>query len=88
MSDESDRSTVVLRGDGLFDPASIAVKDRYVPVLNRIADALNQVGGQVVVTGYTDSIPIQNARFPSNYHLSQERADVVQKMIDARPDDA
>jgi len=84
VSDESDRSTVVLRGDGLFDPASIAVKDRYVPVLNRIADALNQVGGQVVITGYTDSIPIQNARFPSNYHLSQERAEAVQKMIDPR----
>ena len=45
MSDESDRSIVVLRGDGLFDPASIVVKDRYVTVLNRIADALNQVGG-------------------------------------------
>jgi type VI secretion system protein ImpK len=45
---------------------------------------LNQVGGQVLITGYTDSIPIQNARFPSNYHLSQERAEAVQKMIDPR----
>lgn len=84
VSDESDRSIVVLRGDGLFDPASITVKDRYVGVLNRIADALNQVGGQVLITGYTDSIPIQTARFPSNYHLSQERAEAVQKMIDPR----
>ena len=84
VSDESDRSIVVLRGDGLFDPGSIVVKDRYVNVLNRIADALNQVGGQVLITGYTDSIPIQTARFPSNYHLSQERAEAVQKMIDPR----
>ena len=43
-----------------------------------------QVGGQVLITGYTDSIPIQTARFPSNYHLSQERAEAVQKMIDPR----
>lgn len=84
VSDESDRSVVVLRGDGLFDRGSIVVKDRYVAVLNRIADALNQVGGQVLVTGYTDSTPIQTARFPSNYHLSQARAEAVRDMIDPR----
>jgi type VI secretion system protein ImpK len=84
VSDESDRSIVVLRGDGLFDPGSIVVKDRYVGVLNRIADALNEVQGQVLVTGYTDNVPIQTARFPSNWHLSQDRAGAVEKMIDAR----
>jgi type VI secretion system protein ImpK len=29
VSDESDRSIVVLRGDGSFDPARSSVKDRY-----------------------------------------------------------
>jgi type VI secretion system protein ImpK len=84
VSDESDRSVVVLRGDGLFDKGSVVVKDRYVTVLNRIAEALNQVGGAVLVTGYTDNTPIQTARFPSNWHLSQERADVVRRMLEGR----
>ena len=84
VSDESDRSVVVLRGDGLFDKGSVVVKDRYVTVLNRIAEALNQVGGAVLVTGYTDNTPIQTARFPSNWHLSQERADVVRRMREGR----
>ena len=84
VSDESDRSVVTLRGDGLFDPGSVVVKDRYVTVLNRIADALNQVPGAVLVTGYTDATPIRTARFPSNWHLSQERAEVVKKMLEQR----
>ena len=84
MRDEADRSVVTLRGDGLFDPGSTTVKDRYVPVLTRIADALNQVEGPVLVTGHTDSSPIRTVRFPSNCHLSQERADVVKSMLAAR----
>lgn len=84
VSDESDRSVIVLRGDGLFDRGQTIVKDRYVNVLNRVADALNQVHGAVLVTGYTDNTPIQTARFPSNWHLSQERADVVRRMLEPR----
>jgi type VI secretion system protein ImpK len=35
----------------------------------------------VLVTGHTDSQPIRSLRFPSNWHLSQERAQVVGKML-------
>jgi type VI secretion system protein ImpK len=31
----------------------------------------------VLITGHTDNQPIRTARFPSNWHLSQERAEVV-----------
>lgn len=84
VRDEADRSVVVLRGDGLFASGSTEVKPRYLPVLARVADALNSVGGAVLVTGYTDNVPIRSARFPSNYELSQARADVVRNMIDQR----
>ncbi|MEO8751279.1 MAG: DotU family type VI secretion system protein [Casimicrobiaceae bacterium] len=84
VSDESDRSVITLRGDGLFDPGSTVIKDRYLPVLNRIADALNGVVGSVLVNGYTDATPIRTMRFPSNWHLSQERADVVKKLLEQR----
>ncbi len=75
--DSIDRSTIVLRGDGLFDPASTIVKPRYEQVIERVAVALNEVPGKVVVNGYTDNSPIRTARFPSNWHLSQERAQSV-----------
>lgn len=81
VNDEADRSTVVLLGDGLFDPGATVVKPRYVQVLQRVADALNQVPGRVVINGYTDNAPIRSARFPSNWHLSQARAEAVSEML-------
>jgi type VI secretion system protein ImpK len=84
VRDEADRSVVVLRGDGLFDSGSTEVKSRYMPVLARISDALNTVSGPVLVTGYTDNVPIRSGRFPSNYELSQARADMVRGIIDRR----
>jgi len=42
------------------------------------------VSGTVLVTGYTDNVPIRTVRFPSNYELSQARADAVRRIIDER----
>jgi type VI secretion system protein ImpK len=84
VRDESDRSIVTLRGDGLFDRGSTTVRERYLPVLARIASALNEVNGPVLVTGHTDNSPIRTVRFPSNWNLSQERAEVVQRLLAAR----
>jgi len=84
VRDEADRSVVILRGDGLFDSGSTEVKSRYMPVLARVAAALNTVPGAVLVTGYTDNVPIRTVRFPSNYELSQARADVVSRIVDER----
>lgn len=81
VNDEADRSTIILRGDGLFDPASVDVKPRYISVLNRVAVALDEVPGKVVINGYTDNVPIRTARFPSNWHLSVARAQAVSDMV-------
>lgn len=81
VNDEADRSTIILRGDGLFDPASIEVKPRYFSVLGRVAVALDEVPGKVIINGYTDNVPIRTARFPSNWHLSVARAQAVSDMV-------
>ena len=31
----------------------------------------------MLITGHTDNQPIRSMRFPSNWHLSEERADAV-----------
>ena len=56
---------------------------RYLSVIQRVADALNAVPGAVQITGHTDNVPIRGIRrFPSNFELSQARAEVVRDMID------
>jgi type VI secretion system protein ImpK len=84
VKDEETRSTITIRGDGFFEPGSATVAERVLPLLQRIAEALNSVPGPVQVTGHTDSIPIRSARFPSNWHLSQERAKAVAQLLSAR----
>jgi type VI secretion system protein ImpK len=53
-------------------------------LMGRIADALALAGGQILVTGHTDSTPMRSARFPSNWHLSEERARTVRDLLVAR----
>ena len=84
VRDEVDRSVVTIRGDGLFAPASATLIPEREALMGRIADALALVGGQVLVTGHTDSSPMRSARFPSNWHLSEERAATVRNLLIAR----
>lgn len=84
VRDEVDRSVVVLRGDGVFESGASSVRDQYLPVLSRVADALRETQGSILVRGYSDNIPMRSARFPSNWHLSQARADAVKDMLEQR----
>jgi type VI secretion system protein ImpK len=81
VRDEELRSVIMLRGDGLFEPGSAIIPDKARPLLRRIAEALGAVRGNVLVTGHTDSQPIRSVRFPSNWHLSQERARSVTEFL-------
>lgn len=81
VKDEMGRSTITIMGDGLFESGSADVRDQFFPVLARVSQALNSVEGQVVVAGYTDDRPIKSLTYPSNWHLSQARADAVREII-------
>lgn len=84
VRDEDDRSVITLRGDGLFAPGSATISEKFLPILGRISDALNAVPGQVKITGHTDDQPMRSVRFPSNWHLSKERANSVMQILAAR----
>ena len=83
VRDFADRSVIVIRGDGFFEPASADVADRVKPLLGRIAAALKALPGPVLVTGHTDNQAIRSLRYPSNWHLSQSRADSVKALLGA-----
>jgi type VI secretion system protein ImpK len=81
VRDEIDRSVVTLRGEGLFAGGSATLSADRESLMLRIANALARESGQVLVTGHTDSSPIRTARFPSNWHLSEERAQTVRRLL-------
>ncbi len=82
--DEAAESRVVIRGDGLFDSGSATVKPAFEPLIARIATAVNDVPGTVLITGHTDDKAIRSLRFPSNWHLSQERATAVLRQMSSQ----
>lgn len=84
VRDLQDRSVITIKGDGFFEPGSADVQPRVVPLLNRIAEELQRIDGLVVVTGHTDNQPIRSMRFPSNWHLSEERAKAVREKLVAK----
>lgn len=65
----------------LFEPGQAAVRDEFRPLIERIAAVLNEEGGAIKVVGHTDNVPIRTARFPSNQHLSLERAKAVGEVL-------
>lgn len=70
-------AVVTLMGDGLFESGSVTINSNYLAVIKKIADAVRRFGTGAVVSGHTDNVPIRTARFPSNWHLSLDRAHSV-----------
>ncbi|MEO8630232.1 MAG: DotU family type VI secretion system protein [Betaproteobacteria bacterium] len=81
VTQREDGEVVTIRGGDLFDSGSAALRAASLPILNRIAQALDQVPGAVLVSGHTDNQRILSARFPSNWHLSKERAAAVVALL-------
>lgn len=81
--DSNGKTTIRIRGDGLFDSGSANIKSASLPLLTQIGQQLNTVQGKVLVTGHSDNVPINTLQFPSNWHLSKARADSVVKLLAA-----
>jgi type VI secretion system protein ImpK len=85
VAETADRSTVTLRGDGVFASGSAEVARGQAAVLVRIGDALATVPGRVLVIGHTDNTqPALSARLPSNFDLSKARARTVAALLAER----
>jgi type VI secretion system protein ImpK len=67
----------------LFAPGDATVRDEFKPLIAKVATVLEKEPGAVKVVGHTDSAPIRSVRFPSNFHLSQERAKAVASLVQA-----
>ncbi|HWE72390.1 MAG TPA: type IVB secretion system protein IcmH/DotU [Stellaceae bacterium] len=78
-----DAQTVVvnIRSSGMFSSGSADVVPAFLPLLQRIGEALNGEAGAVQVIGHTDNQRIRSLKFPSNFELSLARARAVLAVI-------
>ena len=76
--------TVDINANALFAPGDAAVTAEARQPLYAIAQLLAEDSHEVQVEGHTDSLPISNSVFPSNWELSSARASsVVRLFIDS-----
>lgn len=78
----ADNKVVIsMMGETTFDSGSADIRPRMVPLLKKIAAALQTTKGTIVISGHTDNIPIQGGRFQSNLELSAARATKVAQSL-------
>lgn len=75
-----------IQNAGMFDSGSAVVRPKFVPILARVATALQTSTGSVRIIGYTDNRPIHTVAFPSNFQLSRARAQAAATIIGASID--
>ena len=82
---QSDKGVVVtLDSDRLFDSGDAEIHPDRLAVLDAIARLFRYAANDILIMGYTDSTPIRNDRFQSNWELSVYRAlSVLYYMTDA-----
>lgn len=72
-----DQVVIQIREKGSFPSASARISPQFAAVLMKVAAALNQIQGRILIAGHTDDRPIQTPEFPSNWVLSAARAAAV-----------
>ncbi len=66
----------------LFPSGQAELGQQGVDVLKRLADVINRTDYRVSVEGHSDSVPIRNGRYPSNWELSAARAASVLRQLE------
>ena len=87
VSEDFNAITIRITGQNMFRSGSDEVQPNFLPVLQRIALALNDKPGEVIVEGHSDGDAIRTVRFPSNWHLSLARAEATMAIVARDLDD-
>lgn len=76
---EANESSIIIRirEKGSFPSGTATLTEDFIEVLEIIAEELVKTSGDIIVAGHTDDIPINTARFRSNWALSSARSVAV-----------
>jgi len=82
VSGDVQRTLVRIKGTGMYASGSATLNREFEPLLARIGEAVKEEdAGRTDILGHSDNQPIRTVRFPSNFHLSQARAEAAMEVI-------
>lgn len=82
VSYDSNKVVVRFSEATTFPSGSEELKDEMFPILEKVEDVLATCEGEIIVSGYTDNLPVNSSRYRSNWDLSAARAvSVVHQLI-------
>jgi type VI secretion system protein ImpK len=65
----------------LFQPGKTSLLDDGRALLTEVAAALDDEKGPIKIIGHSDNTPVSNARFASNFEVSQALANTVATVL-------
>ena len=75
---------VSLRQSAFFPSGTDTIAPETYSIIQKLADVVRSLPNPVQIEGHTDSIPIHNARFNSNWELSSARAIAMLDLLSNR----
>ncbi|MCB1742235.1 MAG: OmpA family protein, partial [Gammaproteobacteria bacterium] len=69
-----DMPLIKVQEKSAFPSGKADLDPEFLPVLDKIANAIINPESRLIVSGHTDDVPIKTARYPSNWILSAARA--------------
>lgn len=58
----------------LFDMGEASIKSQSLGTLNKLANLFKKIDNEIRVIGHTDNVPINTAKYPSNWELAAARS--------------
>ena len=82
VTQEANGLKLTIHNKGLFGSGSAYLSGNHQEMFSKISAVLASLPGPFVVSGHSDSQKIRTIRFPSNWHLSDERArSIVSELV-------
>jgi type VI secretion system protein ImpK len=72
----------------MFGSGSDRLQAAFNEPLTKVANALNEADGPIIIVGHSDNVPIRSSRFGSNMALSLARAESVMKDLAGKIEDS
>lgn len=66
--------TIRILDDILFPSGKAVISPGSKNILQEISEVIKELPNDIRIEGHTDNVPIHNSEYPSNWHLSVQRA--------------